>query len=212
MNPLDNQRYCIKPGYRARNHYRPFDDTSNKDEWQREVYLYAQGMMKKHGLATAIDIGCGSGFKLIKYLEPYDTLGLEVSPTLEYLQKTYPDRRWMQSDFHDTSGLTGDLVICSDVIEHLLDPDELLNFIKTITCRYIILSTPSRNTIYWWWKKGYNGPPLNGHHIREWSFREFRAYISKHFQVTQHKITNRKQGTQMIVCVNPATPSKDRKP
>jgi hypothetical protein len=72
------ERYCIKRLYRARRHYHHHDDSSLEDQWQLEVYLCALGLMKKHGLRSVIDIGCGSAYKLVTYLGDYDTVGLEL--------------------------------------------------------------------------------------------------------------------------------------
>ena len=95
--------------------------------------------------------------------------------------------------------LSGDIVNCSDVIEHVLDPDELLNNIKKIkNVKYIFISTPDRNLIY----SERFGPPYNTSHIREWTFEELKSYISKHFDVIDHVVTNRKQWTQLIIVKN----------
>ena len=38
--------YCIPAWYRTRPENAYFDDTAFKDEWQREVYLYARDLMQ----------------------------------------------------------------------------------------------------------------------------------------------------------------------
>jgi SAM-dependent methyltransferase len=195
-----NKTYGIRRSYRPRNRSVHYDDTGQEDEWQLEVYLHAQKMMRDNAFRSVIDIGCGSAYKLIRYLGEYETLGLEVSPTYEHLLEHYPDRRWMRSDFSLRGGLSADVVICADVIEHLVEPDELLAFIHRIESRYVVLSTPSRDLLYSFWNRGYWGPPRNVHHIREWSFSEFRDYISGSFDIALQTITNREQATQMVVC------------
>jgi len=195
-----NKNYCIRNSYRARNRYVHYNDLALEDEWQLEVYLHALGLMTKHNLQTIVDIGCGSAYKLMTYLSDYNTLGLEVPANVQVLQEKYPDRKWQISDFKVHSSITTDVMICSDVIEHLVDPDELLEFIKGISYQYLILSTPDRNLIYRPWKKGYWGPPNNKAHQREWTFDEFRKYISAHFDVIDHRVTNLHQWTQMVIC------------
>lgn len=192
--------YCIKTSYHSRGKYMFFDDTPLKDEWQLEVYLFAQKMMQENKFKSVIDVGCGSGYKLLKYLGQYDTMGLEVSPTYEWLLEKFPHRRWIKSDFNTNKKLSTDLVISSDIIEHLEDPDKLLDFVNRIECKSIIFSTPSRDLLYRFWNWGYWGPPRNKHHVREWSFNEFRQYLSLSFEVIFHTITNREQCTQMVVC------------
>ena len=53
--------------------------------------------MKKFRLNKVIDIGCGTGFKLIKYLGEFDTIGYETEPSIDFLKKTYPNRKWINS-------------------------------------------------------------------------------------------------------------------
>lgn len=195
-----NKNYCIKPFYRTRTHYHHFDDSAMKDEWQLEVYLYALGLMKKHQLKSVVDLGCGSAYKLITYLGEYDTLGLELPENIDLLNQKYPERQWGLSDFSVDPGINTDLIICSDVIEHIVDPDDLLDYIKSMTFKYLIISTPDRGLLYRPWSRGNIGPPSNKAHVREWAFEELAEYISKHFNVIDHRVTNMHQATQMIVC------------
>lgn len=193
-------KYCIKKYYTAREEYFHYDDSSEEDKWQLEVYLHAYYLMKKFGLSTVLDVGCGSGFKLIKYLGDFDTIGSELGVNLEMLQTRYPDRKWVESSFEKSNRIEADLIVCSDVIEHLVDPDDLLNWLAIQRPKYIILSTPDRDLVYKSGTNGRDGPPNNPAHVREWNYDEFFNYISKFFSVVEHKITNQKQATQMIVC------------
>ena len=115
--------------------------------------------MKKHGLESVLDVGCGSAYKLVTYLGEYERTGLELPDTVHVLRERYPDRDWGLSDFAVRHGLSADVVICADVIEHLVDPDELMLFLQGISFSYLVLSTPDRNLVYWPWQKGYWGPP-----------------------------------------------------
>ena len=76
-----------------------------------------------------IDLGCGSGYKLINKLGNFDTIGIEVEPAYSWLKKKYPERKWLLFDSVNSSELEAGLVICSDVIEHIPDPDKLMEFI-----------------------------------------------------------------------------------
>jgi SAM-dependent methyltransferase len=192
-------QYKIISGYRHRQHTAYFDDTALKDEWQREVYLEAADLMAQHGLSTVYDVGCGSAYKLINYLGKYDTIGFDVEETVAFLRKTYPERKWMTELV--TEGINkADLVICADVIEHVLDPDSLLHFISEIGKQYVIFSTPDRNLLCSQNRTPFFGPPENPYHVREWTFDEFSAYISQYFNIVTHCISNLQQGTQMIIC------------
>lgn len=200
----DTGAYGIFPGYQHRAEPSYFDDTGFEDEWQQEVYTFAADLMARENLKTVADVGCGSGFKLMKYLGQYDTTGYDVPETVKFLSAKYPTRNWQSVPF-STRGLpTADLVISSDVIEHVPNPDELLAFIAGLGSRYVILSTPDRDCLYRPGSRHNFGPPPNPTHLREWSFTELGAYVGKTFDIIEHKITNRAQSTQMIFARNKA--------
>lgn len=192
--------FCIKEGYTARNEYIHYDDMNREDEWQLEVYLHALGLMKKHELSTVADIGCGSGYKLITYLGEYKTIGLELGLNLESLKNRYPDRDWLESDFNLNHNLEVDVLICSDVIEHIVDPDDLIEYIQKINFKYLVLSTPERDLVYEKGSQYLDGPPANEAHQREWNFKEFAEYIAQYFKIVDHRVTNLQQATQTMIC------------
>ncbi|MHC4498731.1 MAG: glycosyltransferase, partial [Planctomycetota bacterium] len=70
-----------------------------------------------------------------------------------------------------------DLIISADVIEHLVNPNKLLDYIHLHSHpeTLVILSTPERDVT-----RGEEslGPPTNPAHVREWNISEFRKYIS----------------------------------
>jgi SAM-dependent methyltransferase len=192
-------RYDIRGAYRHRTEYSYFDDTHYTDEYQKEVYVRAAELAASSGAQTVYDVGCGSGYKLVHYLGRYETTGFDVPQTLEYLQRTYPDRNWEYSPFSDLSHPPADVTICSDVIEHVLDPDELMRFLVSLTKQWLVLSTPDRNRAYPPLSPYRLGPPPSDHHVREWAFSEFRSYVARFMDVVEHRHTHPDHSTQMIV-------------
>jgi SAM-dependent methyltransferase len=196
LGPFHSSEYEIRAGYSHRRAYHYFDDRTNTDMWQREVYQRAADIMRAERMRSIVDVGCGSAFKLVTLLAEFETVGVDVSPTYEWLLERYPERRWVKSFTPEASRLTADLVICADVIEHVLDPDALLNYLSSIKPRILILSSPDRDLLY---GRHQWGPPSNPSHVREWNFAEFEAYVARHFEIVEHVISNREQFTQMIV-------------
>jgi SAM-dependent methyltransferase len=194
------RQYGIGPGYRHRKRARYLDDTAQADEWQREVYMAAADLMRSEGLTTVYDVGCGSGYKLVHYLGEYDTIGFDLEPTVMFLRKAYPDRAWHFVSLDDRSFRPADLVVCADVVEHVDNPDTLLDFLYHVTGRYLVLSTPDRDLIYPKGHRRHGGPPWNIMHLREWSFAELAAYVDLKFEIVEHRVTNKAQGTQMMIC------------
>lgn len=191
------KRYCIKEGYKHRNSYTHYSDIGYEDQYQDEVYLTALKIVKSKQLETIFDVGCGSAFKLKKYFSNYDFTGAEIEPTLSWLKKQYSSDKWVESDF--SKPIETDLFICSDVIEHLIDPDELIEFFKKSKYKYIVLSTPEREAVQMY-QKGFlwNGPPLNTAHTREWNFSEFYEYISGNLNIVKHFMSKNKAETSAL--------------
>jgi len=195
-----SKNYYIKPEYQSRTEYVHYDDQACEDEWQLEVYLHALGLMKKFDLKSVVDIGCGSAYKLMHYLSEYDTIGLELDINLEFLKDKYPLRVWLESNFDINHHINTDVVICSDVIEHIVNPDQLIQYIQAMRFKYLVLSTPDRDLVYEDVSKFRDGPPRNPAHVREWNSPEFKDYISQYFEIIDHRVTNLKQSTQTMIC------------
>ena len=189
--------YCIKKGYIHRKKSIYFDDTPLKDEYQKQVYELARFYLDKHNCKDVLDIGCGSGFKLVHYFPDCNTIGIDISPTYEFLIEKYPHNVWLNATQKETYPAKTDIIICADVIEHLVDPDELINTIKKIDFEILFISTPERNTMRGWYDYG---PPENICHVREWNTKEFRKYMSSHFEIISHQITSVEDATQLLIC------------
>jgi len=190
------ENYFIQEGYRHRTVPQYFDATGSTDDWQSEVYRFAKEVADQRNLDSVIDIGCGSGFKLLKHFGDRKTIGIDVAETCAVLRKRHPSREWAVADFHDETAPKADLVIASDVIEHVPDPDALLQYILRIAPKYVIVSTPDRNLLRF---GTHDGPPLNPTHLREWSMAEFHAYLSMFLELDEHFISSAAQATQCVL-------------
>lgn len=195
-------KYCLDFSYKSRSEYFHYDDLEETDNWQLEVYLHVYALMKKHGYNTVADIGCGSAYKLVTYLGGFHTIGYELPANVKILKERHPNRDWRVSDLDSEEVIDVDIIVCSDVIEHLVDPDSLIRFLLKQKFKYLVLSTPERELVYSEDDPRRLGPPGNLAHQREWNFQEFAAYIGRSFKVLKHLVTNIKQATQMIICVS----------
>ena len=184
--PRKQKTYCMKNGYKCR----PDPDFCNAfvidERFQWGVYENARKLADEHNYHSILDIGCGSGYKLCYFFPDKFTVGIDLPTTVSKLRQTYPNRFWFTAGFN-AAPLSCDLVICADVIEHIPEPDSFLQFLKEISCKHIILSTPERELLN---ENTSNGPPKNPCHVREWSHFEFHNYISQWFAIDRHYIVD----------------------
>lgn len=170
-----------------------YDDSGVTDTYQDEVYKFAKTILNEENLNIVVDIGCGSGYKLIKYFNNNLTIGIETEPCISFLRKIYPDKKWVDSGECEKSfpnfNQTCDLIICADLIEHMIDPTELLKYINKFQYKYLIISTPDRYILKNKNKndglKSWHGPPLNECHVREWEYNEFTKLLNDYFFIIQ---------------------------
>lgn len=182
--------FYIQENYKINNNPSHHDDRSYTDQGQDEVYKYARHLSDENSLDRIIDVGCGSGYKLMKYFFHKDTVGIETEPCLSFLKSKYPSRVWINSGepekSFEFSNLSCDILICCDVIEHIINPNNLIEFLSNIDFKYLIISTPDRNILRYmegYGDKAWQGPPVNPAHVREWTMNEFDNYISKSFNI-----------------------------
>lgn len=210
-------KYCLPLTYIIRQDNRHDIELIATDEYQAEVYSKVNEFMQTFGLRNVLDIGCGSGYKLINYLGKYETYGMETEPCYSFLKEKYPDRNWILSGVEEESFANNidversniDMVIAVDVIEHIKDPDVLIQYVKSLKSKYILFSTPCRHQISnlqrfinRGYLRGINGPPVNDTHVREWTFSEFILYLSKNFKVIQSGICERQNECQWHLVKN----------
>jgi len=195
IRPFSRSEYHIKAGYLHRKTVPHFDDTSFKDEYQNKVYQKAKFILEENKYSKILDVGCGSAYKLFKFFKQFNFTGVEVGPTLSYLKEKYPKNRFV--NFEEIKNENFDIIICSDVIEHVEKPDEFLVEISNIEFEYLFLSTPAREFLP---KKYHSGPPRNIHHYREWTTQEFNLFVEDYFHIEESILIEPEDATLLLIC------------
>jgi len=181
------ENYYIKLGYASRlNPDYCVDEPAAGVTWQPMVYPFAAGRAVQRGCETIVDIGCGRARKLARLQEEHpiwNFIGVDYGSNIRWCISTYSFGTWIEADLEALGPFVNDcefrntIVICSDVIEHMIHPSRLLNKIRSLLERGVseaVISTPERDLT-----RGTDdfGPPGNSSHVREWNMAEFKALL-----------------------------------
>ena len=153
---------------------------------QRPVYRLARKLAAELQPTVIADIGCGTGYKLVHQLgdSAPRVVGIDQGSAIEHARQEFPDREWLQLDLEDDeqawqeiAALAPDLVLCVDVIEHVVSPIALLTHIRDVLTpsSRLVLSTPDRSRID---GAAPLGPPGNPRHVREWTEAEMHQLLA----------------------------------
>ncbi len=156
-------------------------------KYQYHVYRWAASIVRRAGLDRVLDVGCGVATKLAEHLAPTGAhiVGLDQSSAVRMCHDLERPGEFVVVDLEKPiymPELPFDLVVCADVIEHLMDPDPMLDLIQQCLAPggLVIFSTPDRSR-----ERGRDCcRSEKPEHVREWARREFIAFLrSRGFSV-----------------------------
>lgn len=188
LNCWQSKNFFLKSGYVARAHPDYFTDQPEDNiTWQPDVYPFAANFAEKVGSTKIIDIGCGRALKLAKLYEQHlewEFTGIDYGVNISWCRENWRFGTWIQADLECGTTrpatkliIENAIIICSDVIEHLVNPVPLLRLLYKLLRRgaaAVIFSTPERDLTR---GKTDTGPPANPYHVREWNLEEFRTLL-----------------------------------
>jgi len=178
--------YRQKPGYSARAVAEYVVDVPHERDGvvrQSDVYVRAADVATRLGATRIIDLGAGAGAKLAALSPSFEILGLDYGPNVELARRQFPAATWREHDL-DSAGalpltpvqLHGAVVVCANVIEHLLRPEFLLENLREIhpSIEAVVIATADRDA-----SSGPDdfGPPNEVSRVREWNVQEFAALL-----------------------------------
>jgi SAM-dependent methyltransferase len=199
---MDKKNYFIKKGYQNQPVNRTLSVKPGDVYWtqerirsnmyyQYEAYITSRDLIKNNNLKSVVDIGCGVAGKLMKVIYPVcqDITGIDQKEAIEYCKSHYRHGRFLVDNLEKPKLTPGkfDMIICADVIEHMENPNQLLDYIKKLSKKtsYIVFSTPERDVLR---GKDCMASP-KPEHIREWNRKELKSYLaSREFKVIEHRL------------------------
>ena len=148
---------------------------------------------KCRGVRSILDVGCGEGY-IIKYIKnKYDNKklyleGVDLSEdVINIAKKNNPGVKFSKGDIYclNYKDNSFDLVLATEVLEHLEKPEEALKELRRVSRKYIILSVPREppfriaNILRLKYLKRLGNTPG---HIQNWTRKNFEKLLSKHFK------------------------------
>ncbi|MDQ5900971.1 MAG: hypothetical protein QG600_549 [Patescibacteria group bacterium] len=147
---------------------------------------------KKLSPESILDVGCGEGFTLemlrennvgknlegVDFLDRAIELGKKEHPKLTLKQGSIFDLKYKDNSF--------DLVICSEVLEHIENPEEGLKELVRVSKKYCLLSVPNEPFFMLGnLARGKNISRLGNdiEHINHWAFWQFKGFVGKYLSI-----------------------------
>jgi len=201
-------KYFIKDNYVENLSPDYYQDIPAGIEYQHYVYQLAAYLAAKGNKKYIIDLGSGNGEKLIKYFSEFDIITVDFGSNSSFVSNKFQHISFNFNDGLpdiDIEILANSVVIASDVIEHIIEPQNFIDGLQKWSkiVPYLIISTPERNIV-----RGFSdyGPPSNLAHVREWSIQEFHELLRgngfKDFYIgyTENTDFHKQKSTILALC------------
>lgn len=142
-----------------------------------------------------LDAGAGEGFTIDRLQK--EQIGKEIEG-VEFMQEAidlgkqhHPNAHIIQGDIHKLPypDNSFDTVICTEVLEHVVEPEKALQELVRVSSKYVVLTVPSEpffmagNFV-----RGKNLSRLGNdiEHINHWTFFGFRNMVSEYAKIKTH--------------------------
>jgi len=148
-------------------------------------------LISKRKVESILDVGCGEGFTLNRLKEKgigKNLEGVEHSKdAIELGRKIYPQIKIKQGDIYNLpyEDNAFDLVLCTEVLEHLDEPEKALKELIRISNRYLAISVPNEPFFMLaQFVRGKNWSRLGNDivHINHWTMFGFPKFIKQTFK------------------------------
>lgn len=137
---------------------------------------------------SILDAGCGEGFtmeKLAKFSVGKKIEGIEYSEkAISFGKKLFPNLVFKQANIYDLpyKDNSFDLVVCTEVLEHLEDPAKAIREMLRVSQKYLIISVP--NEPFFMLSNFLRGKNLSRlgndkEHINHWGIFSIKTFLEK---------------------------------
>ena len=175
--------------YVSRNHHK---HTSSNWLYRKHLERFYGRLLEMIGeteCESLLDAGCGEGFVLNAVAEAYPDMkltGIDTSEqAIEYAKEHFGEKaRFRPGSVYKLpfSDKSFDTVLCSEVLEHVDDPNRAVGELKRAARKYVVISVPHEPYFQWLNNMGklirVTGDP---EHVNFWTSKTFPAFIRAHF-------------------------------
>jgi SAM-dependent methyltransferase len=163
-------------------------------QWHLRVFLdRLYEMVEQVRPRTVLDAGCGEGF-VVSFLKERDP-SLQLTGTdlnadaIQYAREHFSDTADFRiGDIYDLPFETDafDLVICSEVLEHLDKPERALEELKRVSREHVLITVPLEPYFQWLNNLGrLVGIGDDIGHVNFWKRQDFDELMAGHFGEVQ---------------------------
>ena len=148
-------------------------------------------LLERHTFETVLDAGCGEGYLSRVLLDRFpgiDLSGFDLSPAAaDAAARRCPEGTFRAGNLDDLAGFAGrfDLIVCSEVLEHLADPGPALRLLAARAAGHVLLTVPWEP----WFRlanlaRGKYLATLGNHpeHVQAWSAGAFVRRVEPYFE------------------------------
>ena len=144
------------------------------------------------------DLWPGSGDKLMSRFEAFETVGIDEATHLASAREAFPGAMWVEAGIIEPQLFAGfDLVICANVLEHLAEPDVLMDALARSDVESVVFSTPERNALLQADGRSF-GPPQAANRYFEWTSAEFARFVDTYFDVVGQHVSSHDDTSQLL--------------
>lgn len=139
---------------------------------------------------TVLDAGCGEGF-VIDYLtrqnDQLELTGVDLNrDALRYARRHFSEQAtYRHGSLYDLPFPSDafDAVLCSEVLEHLDEPEQAVCELKRVAQQHVVITVPREPYFRWINRLGQRfGLAPDPGHVNFWTEESFRAFINRHFE------------------------------
>ncbi len=176
--------------YQSANHYK-YQTRNPLYQWHLQAFMDCLcNMVEQTKPKSVLDAGCGEGYT-VKYLAErnrgWKLTGVDLSEqAIAYAQMQLGERaRFRIGSVYKLpfSDRSFDTVVCSEVLEHLDEPDRAMAELKRVARNAVVITVPREPYFQWLNNVGQRlGLSPDPAHVNFWNKDQFQAFVLAHFE------------------------------